>query len=85
MTTILDGSRAIVEDNLTMTQAFRSRLLELTRALPLFGEGSPEGIQQGSQYQLYIDTTLPAVPGAIEYRKMESDIAGDKLKGWVLV
>lgn len=85
MTTLLDASRPIVEENLTMTQAFRTRQLELTRALPILGAGSPEGVQEGLQYQLYIDTTLPAVPGAIEYRKMEPDIGGDKLKGWVLV
>lgn len=83
--TLLDAARPIVEENLTMEQEFRTRMLELTRALPILGAGTPEGIQEGLQYQLYIDTTLPAVPSAIEYRKMASDIGGDKLKGWVLV
>lgn len=85
MTTLLDAQRPIIEENRTMEQTFRTTMLELVRNLPIRGTGSPEGVQPGLQYQKYTDTTIPAVSGAIDYRKMESSIGGDPLKGWVAI
>ena len=84
-TPLLNASTPIVHENDTMQDEFRDRILELTRALPILGTGSPEGVQEGLQYQLYTDITLPAASGAIDYRKMESQIGGDPLKGWVAI
>ena len=37
----------------------------------------------GRQFQLYINSAGTA--GAIEYRKMLSQIGGDRTQGWILV
>jgi hypothetical protein len=51
--------------------------------LPIVGEGSPEGVQEGEIYSLYLDSLGTA--GTIQYRKMLPDIGGDTKQGWVLV
>ena len=60
------------------------RILNLvTGYLPIIGSGSPEGVVEARQYSLYIDRDGTA--GHIEYRKMQTNIAGDTTKGWVQV
>jgi hypothetical protein len=66
-----------------MEQPFMDQMNALYRNLPLTGEGSPEGVVEALQFTLYLDTT--GVSGAIEYRKMLTDIAGNKTMGWVAV
>lgn len=66
-----------------MTDEFRGWTADVTRALPVIGTGSPEGVVTALQFSLYIDDA--GGTGSIEYRKMQTDIAGDKSKGWVLV
>jgi hypothetical protein len=48
--------------------------------MPIIGTGSPEGIVSAAQYSLYIDETTPLSP--VQYRKMLSEVAGNRLKGW---
>ncbi len=57
--------------------------LTVSKWLPVLGSGSPEGVVSASQYSLYINTI--GTTGSIEYRKMLSDIGGDKTQGWVAV
>lgn len=80
---LLNATNAIVESNGTMSQAFRTWTISASLSIPIVGSGSPEGLLEARQYQLYIDSAGTA--GAIEYRKMLSDIAGDRSKGWILV
>lgn len=66
-----------------MTETFRTWTQQLTRAVPLIGSGSPEGVQDARQGRQYMDTA--GIAGAILYVKRDPDIAGDKTKGWILV
>jgi hypothetical protein len=66
-----------------MAQAFRTWTLDASLSIPIVGVGSPEGVVEARQYQLYIDSTGAA--GFIEYRKMLSEIGGDRAQGWLLV
>jgi hypothetical protein len=80
---LLSGSNPIVEPNGTMSQAFRTWTISASLSIPIVGTGSPEGVLEARQYQLYLDSTGGA--SAIQYRKMLSDIAGDRTQGWILV
>ena len=79
----LIASNPIVEENGTMQQEFRTYMLDVAKYLPIFGTGSPEGVVEAPQFSLYINKSGTA--GAIEYRKMATDIGGDKSQGWILV
>lgn len=83
ITPLLNASKAITEDNMTMEQDFRTWTNTVTRALPILGEGSPEGAVEALQFTLYIDKN--GTTGTIEYRKMLTDIGGDRKQGWLLV
>lgn len=80
MTTRLQAAQPIVEDNGTMSQAFRTWTIEVTRSLVIVGTGTPEGVLEAPQYSLYLDEAVPATP--VQYRKMLPDIAGDRTMGW---
>lgn len=82
-TPLLNASKPITEENRTMEQDFRTWANTVTRALPIFGEGTPESFVEALQFTLYIDKN--GTTGAIEYRKMLTDIGGDRKKGWLLV
>ena len=66
-----------------ITQQFAEYLSSLEQGVPLSGVGSPEGVVEAPLHTLYIDETGGA--GSIEYRKMSSDIAGDRSMGWLAV
>ena len=78
--TQLNASQPIVFDDGTMQQPFREQMNRLNSALPITGTGSPEGVVTAAQFTLYLD--VDGAAGNIEYRKMLSDIGGDKSKGW---
>ena len=80
---LLNASQPIVDDSGKMAQAFRTWTLEASLSIPIVGTGSPEGVVDARQFQLYIDS--PGTAGAIEYRKMLSEIGGDRTQGWILV
>ena len=80
---ILNSSQPVVFPDGTMTQVFRTWMLTVSRYLPIIGTGSPEGLVDAPQYALYLDQA--GAPGAVEYRKLLPDIAGDTKQGWVLV
>lgn len=79
----LNAALPIVGEDRTMEPAFRDQMNRLNNNLPLTGTGSPEGVIEAPQFSLYLDTT--GVSGSIEYRKMLTDIAGDRKQGWVAV
>lgn len=79
----LNVGQPIVEDNGTMSQAFRQFTQEASLSIPIVGTGTPEGVIEAVQYSLYLDGSGSA--GAIQYRKMLPSIGGDRTKGWVVV
>lgn len=83
MTPLLNAAQPIVDSSGKMSQPFRTWTLDASLSIPVVGAGSPEGVVEARQYQLYIDSTGTA--GAIEYRKMLPEIGGDRKQGWLLV
>jgi|TARA_R110000803_G_scaffold71635_1_gene134960 hypothetical protein len=79
----LNVGQPIIEDNGTMSQAFRQFTQEASLSIPIVGTGTPEGVIEAVQYSLYLDGSGSA--GAIQYRKMLPSIGGDRTKGWILV
>ena len=77
------GLNQLIDLSGAPSQQFRDLLNELGYTMPITGTGSPEGVIEAFQFSLYLDETGGA--GAIEYRKMLTDIAGDITKGWQAV
>lgn len=73
----------IVNENGYMQQSLRLWIEEVSDLAMLEGTGTPEGFVEAEPKRLYMDTS--GVAGAILYIKRDSDIAGDKTKGWILV
>ena len=79
----LNAGFPIVDAELKMMEAFRDEMAALALLKPITGSGSPEGVVQARLHQLYIDED--GLAGNIEYRKMASEIGGDRTKGWLQV
>jgi|TARA_B110000285_G_scaffold156509_1_gene174654 hypothetical protein len=79
----LNVGQPIVDENGTMAQAFRQFTQDASLSIPIVGTGSPEGVIEAAQYSLYLDSSGGA--SAIQYRKMQPQIGGDRTKGWILV
>ena len=79
----LNVGQPIVQDDGTMSQAFRQFTQDASLSIPIVGTGSPEGVIEAAQYSLYLDSSGGA--SAIQYRKMQPQIGGDRTKGWILV
>ena len=82
-TPLLNAGQPIVDESGKMAQAFRTWTLDASLSIPIVGVGSPEGVVEARQYQLYINSAGTA--GLIEYRKMLSQIGGNRAQGWILV
>lgn len=78
----LNATQPIIEQDGTMSALFRAWAILVSNQLPLTGAGSPEGVVIAPQFSEYLDTTAAA--GSIIYKKMLSDIGGDKSQGWKL-
>ena len=81
--TLLQAAQAIVRTDGTMEEPFRYWAQLITQLQPIVDTGSPEGVFEAAQYTLYIDETDPLNP--VQYRKMLTDIGGDRTQGWVQV
>lgn len=79
----LNVANPIVLTNGTMDREFLDWALEVSKWIPIIGNGSPDGVVEAPQYSLYIDRL--GTTGSIEYRKMIAEIGGDRSLGWVLV
>ncbi len=79
----LNVGQPIVDENGTMAQAFRQFTQDASLSIPIVGAGSPEAVIEAAQYSLYLDSSGGA--SAIQYRKMQPEIGGDRKKGWILV
>ncbi len=77
----LNSSNAITESDDTPSQVMRFFANQISNtAIPIVGEGSPEGALEAPQYSLYIDEADPDIP--VEYRKMRPSVGGDRTLGW---
>lgn len=79
----LNVGQAIVDEDGTMAQAFRQFTQDASLSIPIVGSGTPEGVIEAAQYSLYLDSSGGA--SAIQYRKMQPQIGGNRAKGWILV
>ena len=79
----LNVGQPIIENDGTMSQAFRQFTQDASLSIPIVGAGSPEGVIEAAQYSLYLNSSGGA--SAIQYRKMQPQIGGDRIKGWILV
>ena len=79
----LNVGQPIVQADGTMAQSFRQFTQDASLSIPIVGSGSPEGVIEAAQYSLYLDSSGGA--SAIQYRKMQPQIGGDRTKGWILV
>ena len=78
------ASQPIIAENGTMSDQFRLWVLAVTRAADVItGTGSPEGVVDANQTQMYMDDS--GATGLILYIKRDTDISGDAKKGWILV
>lgn len=75
--------RAIVEQDSTMSQEFRTWTQSITNMIQIVGTGSPEGVVDAVVPALYMDDA--GTTGNILYVKRDADIGGDKTQGWILV
>ena len=79
----LNVGQPIVRDDGTMANSFRQFTQDASLSIPIVGAGSPEGVIEAAQYSLYLNSSGGA--SAIQYRKMQPEIGGDRTKGWILV
>ena len=79
----LNASQPIVEKNGTMTQTMRTQMLIVSNNTSIVNSGSPEGVVEATQYSEYIDETTPLSP--VVYKKMLTEIGGDRKKGWAAI
>jgi hypothetical protein len=79
----LNVAQPIVREDGTMANSFRQFTQDASLSIPIVGSGSPEGVIEAAQYSLYLNTSGGA--SAIQYRKMQPEIGGDRKQGWVLV
>lgn len=80
---IVEFNQPLIDKNGLATEHFEFVMNYISRFLPLFGTGSPEGVVEALQYSLYIDTSASA--GSSHYWKKSTDVAGDTKKGWQLI
>ena len=79
----LTNTQPLVDDKGISTQQMRSWSAQVDRQLIITGTGSPEGVVGADVTAEYMDET--GTTGNIKYIKRDSDIAGDKTLGWILI
>ena len=79
----LDEGQPISDKNGNMSQRTQVWNELVSRLAILEGSGSPEGVVEAQVTRQYMDTAGTA--GNILYIKRDSDIAGDRTMGWILV
>ena len=82
MITPLNRKIPIVKEDGTQSTRFEEWQLAVSRLEILEGTGTPEGFVEAIQKRQYMD--LNGTAGSILYIKRDSDILGDKTKGWIL-
>ena len=78
-----DPTRAIVKPDGKMQDAFRLFTLRVAQLGLIIGTGSPEGVVVAEVGTEYMDKN--GTSGNIKYIKRDSDVAGDKSQGWILI
>jgi len=73
----------IVDQEGRPTDTFGEWLTLITRTDIILASGSPEGVVTATIGQEYMDTD--GISGSIKYIKRDSDISGDRRKGWILI
>ena len=74
---------AVVDKDGKATQPLSLFSEEVARMAVIIGTGSPEGIVEAIESQLYMDRA--GASGSILYIKQVNDITGDRRLGWIAV
>lgn len=74
--------RPIVDENGALNSESRVFFSNLAERLPIYGDGSPEGVVEAGRGREYYD--LQGGTGSIIYVKTAANIDGDRTRGWVL-
>ena len=77
----LNAAVPVIDADGRMAAHFRDEMARLSRAVPILGTGSPEGVVDGVQGQTYINTSGSS--GSIFYVKKSADVGGDATQGWI--
>jgi hypothetical protein len=77
------SDRPLLNDTGAPSSQFDFWLRAITEQALIIGTGNPEGVYEALQGARYMDENGTA--GNILYIKRNSDILGDKTKGWILV
>lgn len=85
MITKVNPANQIVDENRRPTRQLQDFLVEVQRLGIITGDGSPDGVVEASQTQLYMDEGVTGITGAILYIKKQADIGGDRTLGWILI
>lgn len=78
-----DPNKPIVDSIGSQSEQMRVWTRVITNQALIIGSGNPEGIVEAEEGATYQDNTGTA--GNIRYAKRDTDIGGDRTKGWVLV
>ena len=65
---LLNVHQPVVETNGTMAQHFRDYMNILNRAVPVIGEGTPEGVLQALQYTFYVISNVWSIFNLIFFK-----------------
>jgi len=65
------------------SDAFRKWMATTQLGTPIIGDGSPEGVVEARQFQLYINES--GTTGSLLYVKVNPDVGGDRTQGWIAV
>ena len=79
----LNPSSSLMREDGSLQPAFQLFSQSLANRALIISSGSPDGVIEANKGALYMDDT--GVTGAILYVKKNTDVAGNKTQGWVLV
>jgi len=77
------GIQPIVEQDGSMSEAFRQWTAAVTKLDIIIGTGSPEGVISAVQGREFMDNAGTA--GNIKYIKRDAQVSGNDKLGWILV
>lgn len=73
-------NRPLVDSRGFANKQFQLVINSLLNLIPFTGDGTPEGVVEAPIYSKYLDTT-----NQVLYYKFESEIGGDRSKGWIQI
>lgn len=85
MITKINPTTSIVNSKGRPTRQLQDFFVQVGLTGIITGDGSPEGVIEASQTQIYMDEGATGLTGAILYIKKTADVSGDRSLGWILI